>query len=46
MNALNLESLTYTYPSGTQALQDISLSLEESSSLAILGSTERANPPF
>ncbi|MDD3929466.1 MAG: ABC transporter ATP-binding protein, partial [Sphaerochaeta sp.] len=38
MNALNLESLTYTYPSGTQALQNISLSLEEGSSLAILGS--------
>lgn len=38
MKALAIEHLSYTYPSGTQALQDISLSIEEGTSNAILGS--------
>lgn len=38
MNALQLDNVTYTYPSGTKALQTISFAIEEGSSLAILGS--------
>ncbi len=38
MNALGIKHVSYTYPSGTQALENISLELEEGSSLAILGS--------
>ncbi|NLK05168.1 MAG: ATP-binding cassette domain-containing protein, partial [Spirochaetales bacterium] len=38
MNALSIKYVTYTYPSGTQALTNIGFELEEGSSLAILGS--------
>ncbi len=38
MNALTVNHLSFTYPSGTKALDDISLSVGESQSVAILGS--------
>ncbi len=38
MTAIRIEGLSYTYPSGTQALSNISLEVEENSTLALLGS--------
>lgn len=38
MSAVALEGLSYTYPSGTQALSDISLQIQEHTALALLGS--------
>ncbi|MBG0766675.1 ABC transporter ATP-binding protein [Sphaerochaeta halotolerans] len=38
MNALTVNHLSFTYPSGTKALDDISLSVQEGQSVAILGS--------
>lgn len=38
MNILTIEDLSYTYPSGIQALTSISLAIEKGSSVAILGS--------
>ncbi|MDK2860341.1 MAG: iron complex transport system ATP-binding protein [Sphaerochaeta sp.] len=38
MNALTVNHLSFTYPSGTKALDDISLFVQEGQSVAILGS--------
>ncbi|MGE4466580.1 ATP-binding cassette domain-containing protein, partial [Sphaerochaeta sp.] len=38
MNALTVNHLSFIYPSGTKALDDVSLSVEEGQSVAILGS--------
>ncbi len=38
MNALTVNHLNFTYPSGTKALDNVSLSVEEGQSVAILGS--------
>ncbi|MGE4454141.1 MAG: ABC transporter ATP-binding protein [Sphaerochaeta sp.] len=38
MNALSVEHVSFTYPSGTKALDDISLCVEAGQSVAILGS--------
>ena len=38
MTAIKIEGLSYTYPSGTQALSSISLEVEQHSTLALLGS--------
>ncbi|MFA5446988.1 MAG: ABC transporter ATP-binding protein [Sphaerochaeta sp.] len=38
MNALTLNAISYTYPSGTQALKEVSFSIAEGSSVALLGS--------
>ena len=38
MNALFVDNLSYTYPSGTKALSNITLAIEEGASVAILGS--------
>jgi len=38
MTAIKIEGLSFTYPSGTRALSDVSLEVEEHSTLALLGS--------
>ena len=38
MNAFELDKVSFTYPSGTQALTDVSFVVEEGSSVALLGS--------
>ena len=38
MTAIKIESLSFTYPSGTCALSDVSLEVDEHSTLALLGS--------
>ncbi len=38
MTAIKIEDLSFTYPSGTKALDSISLEVEQNSTLAILGS--------
>jgi len=38
MTAIKIKDLSFTYPSGTQALSSISLEVEEHSTLALLGS--------
>jgi iron complex transport system ATP-binding protein len=38
MNILELHDVSYTYPSGTEALKEVSFSIEEGSSVALLGS--------
>lgn len=38
MTAITIEELSFTYPSGTRALSNISLEVEEHSTLALLGS--------
>jgi len=37
MPAIELEEIVYTYPSGTRALQGVSLSIEEQEAIAIVG---------
>ncbi|HQB90284.1 MAG TPA: ABC transporter ATP-binding protein [Sphaerochaeta sp.] len=38
MNILELHDVSFTYPSGTEALKQVSFSIEEGSSVALLGS--------
>ncbi|MGH0054330.1 MAG: ABC transporter ATP-binding protein [Sphaerochaetaceae bacterium] len=38
MNALTIDNLSFTYPSGTEAIKDLSLTVQEGESVAILGS--------
>ena len=46
MKAIETVNLTYTYPDGTKALDDINFSVEKGENIAILGPNGAENPLF